>query len=125
MPGCEYTYQVLTISTPQAIKLVVMSSKRRTRFISVRQVHSSCLTNPWVCSYTHFWRACCKVNKHIVISGEDKVMLSKLGGLPNAASHGTIVSVAACYRALQQLDIPAQLLSAFLDLKDNPGNQMD
>ena len=125
MSGCKYTYQVLTISTPQAIKLVVMSSKRRARFISVPQVYRSCLKTPRVCSYDQFWRACCKVNHHIVLTGEDKAMLSKLGGLPNAAKHGSIVTVAACYKALQQLDTPAQMLSAFLDLKDNPGQQMN
>ena len=78
-----------------------------------------------VCSYSYWWRICCKVNKHIVVTGLDKAMLSQLGGLVNAAAHGTIVTIAACYKALQQLDISAEMLAAFLDLKDNPGNQMN
>ena len=125
MPGCQYTYQVLTMHIPQPIRLVVLISKRRTRFISVPQVHRTCLSSPKVCSYSYWWRTCCKSNKHIVVTGADKAMLSQLGGLVNAAAHGTIVTVTACYKALQQLDIPAEMLAAFLDLKDNPGSQMD
>ena len=117
MSGCRYIEQVLTIETPKPAKLVVLTSKRRARFICISQVHRTCLSNPRVCLYDHVKKACCKVNKHILLTGDDKAMLSKLGGLPNAAAHGTIVTVAACYKALQQPDIPAQMLSVFLDLK--------
>ena len=126
MPGCEYTYQLVQISTPQAIQLVVMSNRRHARFLCVSQVHKACLRSPLVCSHDKFWRACCKVNKHTVLDGDDKVMLSKLGGLSNAASRGTIVTVAACCKALQQLGdiIPADMLAAFNDLKNNPASQI-
>lgn len=124
MPGCEYTYQLIQISIPQAVKLVVMSNCRHARFISVPQVHRTCLYSPLVCSYNSFWRACCYLNSHIVLSGDDKAMLSKLGGLSNAASHGTIVTITACCRALQRFDIPPEMLSAFLNLKANQASQI-
>lgn len=124
MPGCEYSFQLIQLSIPHAIKLVVMSNRRRARFISVPQVYRTCLDNPTICSYNSFWRACCKTNSHIVLSGDDKAMLSKLGGLGNAASHGTIVTVAACCKALQLFNTPPGVLSAFMGLKDHPASQM-
>ena len=124
MPGCEYTYQLIQISIPHAIKLVVMSNRRRTRFISVSQVYRTCLSSPLVCSYDSFRRACCKGNDGIVISGDDQSMLAKLGGLPAAASQSTIVTVAAGYQTLKQYSIPQQMLSAFQNLKANPVSQI-
>ena len=123
MPGCDYTYKLIQLSIPNAIKLVVMSNRLQARFISVPQVWRTCLQSPMVCTYDSFWRACCKTNKHTVISGDDKAMLSKLGGLSNVAAHGTIVTVAACHKALQQFNISPELLAAFHDLKQNPASQ--
>lgn len=77
-----------------------------------------------VCTYDMFWRACIRLNKYIVLKGDDKAMLSKLGGLSSAAAHGTIVTIAACCKALQHVHTPTQVLSAILDLKDNPATQL-
>ena len=124
MPGCKYSYQLVQLSTStHAIQLVVMTNRRRARFICVPQVYHLCLVSPLMCSYDSFWRACCKSNKHIVISGDDKAMLSKLGGLSNAASHGTIVTIAACCRALQTFNIHTEMMAAFLSLKQHPASQ--
>ena len=106
MPGCKYSHQLVQISIPHAIQLVIFSNHRRASFVSVPQVYHLCLVSPLICNYPSFWRACCKVNNHIVLSGDDRAMLSKLGGLSNAAAHGTIVTITACCQALQTFNMP-------------------
>ena len=121
---CTYTYQLVQIRESSPTKLVVMSDRRHRSFLCVSQVFNSFLTG--VCSYSAFYRACTSSSKHILQSGPDKDLLVKLGGLDVCAPHATLVTLAACYKALQKLStkLPSEVLAAFKTLKDSPGSLM-
>ena len=99
-----------------------MSDRRHRRFLCVSQIFKCYLVGS--CSYSAFFRACTKSNKYILHAGPDRQLLIKLGGLNICASNTALVTPSACFKAMQQLKLPSEVLAAFKTLKDSAGSLM-
>ena len=122
MEGSTYTYKLVELNVPTPLQLVVITSPRSNsnRFVCVRQVAELCL--PEGVSHRSFHRACCNNSKPTLLRGEDRKLLCQLGGLRVTAPTATIVTLAACYKALQKdrFNVPNAVLTAFNSLKSSP-----
>ncbi|DBB08694.1 TPA: hypothetical protein ACH3X3_008229 [Trebouxia sp. C0006] len=81
MQRSQYTFRLVQICTPEPCKIVLMTDKRKRRLLCMVQVYKSCVDG--LCTYQAFYRICCKQagNKFTMLSGLDKQLLVKLGGL--------------------------------------------
>ena len=94
MQGSQYTFRLVQICTPEPCKIVLMTDKRKRRLLCIVQVFKSCVDG--LCSYQAFYRICCKQagNKFTMLSGLDKQLLVKLGGLDTSVPNVAAISLA-------------------------------
>ena len=80
-----------------------------------------------LCSYKAFYNACCKQSrgKIVMLSGVDKQMLIRLGGLSVAVSRVALVSLAACCKALKVCKVSDAILAAFEQLRLSPATMTE
>ena len=125
MEGSVYTYKLVQLNVPTPMNLIVIISPRSSsnRFVCVRQVADLCL--PEGASYRNFHRACCQKNSPTILRGGDSKLLCKLGGISVTTATASIVTLAACYKALQKdcFKVPTTVLTAFSSLKSSPEGQ--
>ncbi len=122
MQGSLYTFRLVQICTPEPCKIVLMTDKRKRRLLCMVQVYKSCVDG--LCTYQAFYRICCKQagNKFTMLSGLDKQLLVKLGGLDTSVPNVATISLAVCCKALKLARVPAAMLSAFEDIKSRPNS---
>ncbi len=122
MQGSLYTFRLVQICTPEPCKIVLMTDKRKRRLLCMVQVYKSCVDG--LCTYQAFYRICCKQagNKFTMLSGLDKQLLVKLGGLDTSVPNVATISLAVCCKALKLARVPAAMLAAFEDIKSRPNS---
>ena len=120
MKGSEYTFKFVQVCTPEPSKLVVMYNKRQQRLLCLKQVYNSCVDG--LCNYQAFYRICCKQasNKLHMLSGLDKQLLVRLGGLSSSVPNVALISLAVCCKVLKICKVPAVMLAAFEKLRLRP-----
>jgi len=122
MQGSQYTFRLVQICTPEPCKIVLMTDKRKRRLLCMVQVYKSCVDG--LCTYQAFYRICCKQagNKFTMLSGLDKQLLVKLGGLDTSVPNVATISLAVCCKALKLARVPAAMLAAFEDIRSRPNS---
>ncbi|DBA88821.1 TPA: hypothetical protein ACH3X1_016439 [Trebouxia sp. C0004] len=122
MQGSQYTFRLVQICTPEPCKLVLMTDKKKRRLLCMVQVYKSCVDG--LCTYQAFYRICCRQagNKFTMLSGLDKQLLVKLGGLDTSVPNVATVSLAVCCKALKLARVPAAMLAAFEDIRLRPNS---
>ncbi len=122
MQGSQYTFRLVQICTPEPCKLVLMTDKKKRRVLCMRQVYKSCVDG--LCTYQAFYRICCKQagNRFTMLSGLDKQLLVKLGGLDTSVPNVAAISLAVCCKALKVTRVPAAMLAAFEDIRLRPNS---
>ena len=117
MQGSQYTFRLVQICTPEPCKIVLMTDKRKRRLLCMIQVYKSCVDG--LCTYQAFHRICCKQagNKFTMLSGLDKQLLVKLGGLDTSVPKVATIRLAVCCKALKLARVPAAMLAAFEDIR--------
>ena len=122
MQGSQYTFKLVQICTPEPCKLVLMTDKKKRRLLCMVQVYKSCVSG--LCHYQAFYRICCKQagNKFTMLSGLDKQLLVKLGGLDTSVPNVATISLAVCCKALKLARVPAAMLAAFEDIRSRPNS---
>jgi len=120
MDGSKYTLKLVHLCTPHPTKLIVMYDKQQRRMLCPRQVYNSTLDG--LCNYPAFYKACCRQTRGRLpmLSGLDKQLLVRLGGLSVCVSNVALVSLAACCKALKSCNLPAVVLDAFEQLRSSP-----
>ncbi len=121
MQGSQYTFRLVQICTPEPCRIVLMR-KRRLLCMHMVQVYKSC--DDGLCKYQAFYRICCKQadNKFTMLSGLDKQLLVKLGGLDTSVPNVATISLAVCCKALKLARVPAAMLAAFEDIRSRPNS---
>ena len=121
----KFTFQLIQLSTPAPRTVVLLHDKHQHMLVCPKQVHNSCLRE--CCTYAAFYRQCSSVSQPMVLTEQDAELqqLVQLAGMSNTASKVSVVSLAACCKAMEKssLSVPPQLLAAFLQLKDKPAEQ--
>ncbi|DBA82222.1 TPA: hypothetical protein ACH3X2_000496 [Trebouxia sp. C0005] len=122
MQGSQYTFRLVEICTPEPCKLVLMTDKRKRRLLCMVQVYKSCIDG--LCTYQAFYRICCKQagNKFTMLSGLDKQLLVKLGGLDTNVPNVATISLAVSCKALKIARVPAAMQAAFEDIRSRPNS---
>ncbi|DBA87060.1 TPA: hypothetical protein ACH3X2_000303 [Trebouxia sp. C0005] len=122
MQGSQYTFRLVEICTPEPCKLVLMTDKRKRRLLCMVQFYKSCIDG--LCTYQAFYRICCKQagNKFTMLSGLDKQLLVKLGGLDTNVPNVANISLAVCCKALKIARVPAAMQAAFEDIRSRPNS---
>ncbi len=94
MQGSQYTFRLVQICTPEPCKLVLMTNKKKRIVLCIRQVYKSCVDG--LCTCQAFYRICCKQagNRFTMLSGLDKQLLVKLGGLDTSVPNVVAISLA-------------------------------
>ena len=84
------------------------------------KVYRSCVCG--ICTYQAFYRMCCKHagkqagNKFTMLSGLDKQLLVKLGGLDTSVPNVAAISLAVCCKALKAARVATAMLAACEDI---------
>ena len=121
----RYSFQLLQLCTPTPKTLLLVHDKQQHRHVCTKQVHSTFLQEH--CTYEAFYRHCSSLKKTLVLTEQDPdfAQLITLAGLSNTATKAALVSLSTCCQAMHRprLAVPKELLAAFLQLKDNPGQQ--
>ena len=121
----RFTFQLLQLSTPAPRTLLLLHDKHQNMLVCPKQVYNSCLHQH--CKYQAFYRQCSIQTKPMVLTEQDTQLqqLTHLAGLSSTASKLSVVSLASCCKAMEKssLRVPQELLAAFVQLKDRPGEQ--
>lgn len=117
MQGSQYTFRLVQICKSEPCKLVLMTDKKKRRLLCMVQVYEPCVDG--LCTYPAFYRTCCKQagNKFTMLSGLDKQLLVKLGGLDTGMPNVATISLAVCCKPLKLARVPAAMLAAFEDIR--------
>lgn len=120
MAVSQYTFKLVQVSTPEPSKLVLMYDRRQRKMLCLRQVYTTFVDG--LCNYQVFYKACCKQSKDnlTILSGLDKQLLLKLGGLNACVPNVALVSLPACCKVLRICRVPASILDAFEQLRLSP-----
>jgi len=72
----------------------------------MQQVYKSCVGG--LCIYKAFYRLCCKLasSKFTMLTGLEKQLLVKLGGLDTSVPYVAAISLAVCCKALKVIRCP-------------------
>ncbi len=99
-----------------------MTDKRKRRLLCMVQVYKSCVDG--LCIHQASYRICYKQagNKFTMLSGLDKQLLVKLGGLDTSVPNVATISLAVCCKALKLARVPAAMLAAFEDIRSRPNS---
>ena len=120
-----YDFQLLELCTPNPGTLSLVHDKDQQMLVCTKQVHNAFLQEH--CKYDAFYRQCSSLTKTLVLTEQnpDFPRLFALAGLSKTATKAALVSLSTCCKAMQKtsLKVPQKLLTAFLQLKNNPGQQ--
>ena len=101
MHGSQYTFRLVQICTPEPCKLFLRADKKNAILLCMRQVNKSSFNG--LCTYQAIYRICCKqaAIRLTMLSGLDKQLLVKLGGLNTNVPNFAAVSLAVCCKRYQ------------------------
>ena len=121
----KFNFQLLQLSTPAPVNLLLLQDKHQHMFVSPKQVHNICLRD--YCTYAAFYRQCSSLKHPMVLTEQDPQLqqLIHLAGMSNTVSKVALISLTACCQAMAKakLKVPSQLLAGFVQLKDQPPEQ--
>ncbi len=124
MQGSQYTFRLVQICTPEPCKIALKTDKRKRRLLFMVQVYKSCVDG--LCTYQAFLSESAASrqagNKFTMLSGLDKQLLVKLGGLDTSVPNVATISWAVCCKALKLARVPAARLAAFDDIRSWPNS---
>ena len=119
----RYSFQLVQLCIPLPKSLLLVHDKHQHMLVCTKQVHSAFLQEH--CSYDAFYRQCSNCTRTSVLTEQDPdfAQLSTLAELSNTATKAALVSLSTCCKAMykSRLAVPQEVLAAFLQLKDNPG----